>query len=119
MKKLIIILAVMFLASVASAQEWYTANQHQVGWEAGEGAISYNIFLKPAKGTVEPILIGNVSATQAPFTLPGVGRYFPCAQSVSEDGDVSEIVCSDLPENCLNGITFGLKMNPGKPQHLR
>lgn len=118
MKTLLTVILALLVTVSAHAQEWYTANQHTVAWEAGEGAVSYNILLKPNKGG-DPILIGNVSATQAPFTLPGVGRFYPCAQSVSVDGDVSEIVCSDVAENCLNGIVFGLKLNPGKPSNLR
>ncbi len=118
MKKLLLVLAIVLLAVPAFAQTWHTANQHTVSWNAGDGAVSYNLFLKPAKGG-DLIQIGNVTDTQAVFTLPGVGRYYACAQSVSVDGDVSEISCSDVAENCKDGVTFGLKINPGKPTNLR
>lgn len=104
-------------AAGAQAQEWYTANQHTVSWDAGEGAVSYRLYLKPVKGG-DPVLIGEVQATQAAFTLPGVGRFYPCAQSVNGD-DASEIVCADVAANCLGGNTFGLKLNPGNPRNLR
>lgn len=118
MKKLLIVLAILLFAGGASAQTWHTANQHTVAWDAGDGAESYNLFLKPFKGG-EPIMTGTVSVTQAVFTIPRVGRYFACVQSVSADGDVSELACSDVTEDCLNGATFGLKINPGKPHNLR
>ena len=116
MKRFLIILAILMFASPAISETWYTANQHTVAWGAGEGAVSYRIYLKQGNGT--PVLLGDVQTTQAVFTLPGVGRYYACAQSVNGE-DVSEIVCSDLPENCLDGQTFGLKINPGKPKDLR
>lgn len=115
-KRFVFIAACLLVASVASAQQWYTANSHTVAWDAGDGAVSYKLYLKQLGGT--PILIGEAQATQAVFVLPAVGRYYPCVQSVAGE-DVSEIVCSDVAANCLNNNTFGIKMNPGNPHNLR
>ena len=107
---------VLLFASTSFAQQWYTANQHTVAWDAGDGAVSYRLYLKQTGGN--PILVGESQTTQASFTLPTIGRYFPCVQSVAGE-DVSEIVCSDAAANCQNGETFGIKMNPGNPKNLR
>ena len=130
MKKIMMLVAMSFLFAVAvGAQQWHTANQATVAWEAvvGDGIV-YDVLLANSQtdpDKTNPVVIGtDVSETSFTVTLGVEGRYFAGVQAkryVDDETLVSEISWSDDPLVCLDGNTFGLRyfIPPGQAKKLR
>jgi hypothetical protein len=134
MRKIYVLLIILMLLLLcvgikANAQTWATANQKTVGWDAGDLATSYDVFIVKAKAVIEdgvetwipdgdPILIGNTTELHFTITFPE-GRYFAGVQSIRDvDGEripSDDIAWSYLELYCKDGITFGIK-NWNKPE---
>lgn len=124
-------LVAFFLVSIctsAHSQEWHTANQVTVIWDAvtelSNGAvipenslIEYRVWLVSADtdpDKVSPVEIGITSETLYVITLSIEGRFFVGLQTLrkSSDGTLlgkSDVGWTDDPEIVANSKTFGLQ----------
>lgn len=141
MKKLLLVVVLMLVASPAFGQVWTTANEATVAWDAvtklldgstipAADKVSYNTFIKNKK-TGAVISVGNTPALQQTIVFNLEGRYFVGVSTlravVGEDGVTveetmeSEVSWSDVASVCLNGQTFGIRyfVHPNQPQNLR
>lgn len=136
MKKFSLVLVLVaivlsFLTVNAHAQfNWVTANQGTFEWDAitvdGEGDpflpgthveyTSYyvNSLADPIKAN--PIAVEQTTMTQSVVTFPGKGRYWVGVTAhLVDDGsgeilETSQFAWSDVPDDCLNGETFGFQI---------
>lgn len=112
---LLVLLILWTLPEVSEAQQWTTANQVTVSWDAvtvTSGTVSYKTYYRPAAGGAETYA-GTVTSTQDTITLTIEGRYFLGVRSVRNvDGlelESSRISWSDNPADCQGGVTFGVQ----------
>jgi len=130
---------VLFIATVAFAIDWTTANQATVAWDAityqldpGE-RVTYVVYLANAKtdpNKANPVEVAQTQATQQTVTLGTKGSYFVGVKSVIEIDDgagnwsaasESAIGWSDDPQYAQGGAIFGLRFYPAPnvPTELR
>ena len=138
MKKLVLIAALVLIASPVFGQAWHTANQASLAWDAvttntaGDvltGDITYSVYLVNATtdpNKANPALVAEgIVATGLTVTLGTEGRFLAGVRAVrSIDGEVvaeSEMSWSDDPLVVLDGKTFGLRyfLPPGQAKKLR
>lgn len=132
MKKLLLTLAVLLLAAQAFAQTWHTADSKVLAWNAvapiqPTDIITYQVYSKFRTPDAAPQAIGTPTAdNQLTVTFSQEGSYYLCVQTVrlpegETDPLVSDIVCSNQAEYCLDGQTFGVKyfVKPNNPGGLR
>lgn len=134
------VLLVLFLAGVALAQTWYTANQATVAWDAvttidnGDplpptDTIEYVVYLANAvtdPNKTNPVEVARTTNTQQVITLNVEGQYFVGCKAIRKIADGTEvgesvIAWSDDPQYVQNGETFGLRyyLPPSAPNQLR
>jgi len=139
MKKLILmVLAMVFVASISFSQVWYPANQKTIAWDAvttlddgspiptGE-TIRYQIYIvKEGQSKDTAINLGNATNTQFLVTLPNEGKWFVGIETERLDSagvliNKSSVSWSDNTTYCQNGETFGISFFrlPSQPQNLR
>lgn len=143
MKNLCICLILsLFLAlpTLAFSQEWITANQTTITWDAvttlsdgtplsGNDTIAYTIYLSNAITDPDkdnPAEIDTIEDTQKIITLVNEGQYFVGLKSIRKlaDGTVvgeSDIGWSDDPTVATNGDIFGIRyfLPPAIPTNMR
>jgi hypothetical protein len=125
MKKLLLVLVFVLVASVSFGQNWVNTNQATIAWDAvvyelSEGeTLIYKTYLVNAKtdpNKANPAFVGETAGTQYQFTFTEKGSYFVGAKSVvragTEDVAESEIGWSDNPTFAQAGETFGLRFYP-------
>ena len=146
MKKFILFLmtlvVLLVVTSPAVAQfNWVTANQGSFMWDAVEldpdgdpwpagthvEYTSYyvNSVADPTK--TSPIVVEQTTLLRSTVTLPGKGRYLVgvTAHLVDDTSgellETSDFAWSDVPEDCMNGETFGFQLfgGVGAPGSLR
>ena len=133
-KSLFAVLLVLFLAGVAFAQTWYTANQATVEWDAvtvpADSTVEYVVYLANAitdPGKTNPTEVATTTNTSQLITLGTEGSYFVGVKSrrlLTADGSnvgESDISWSDDPTRVLGGATFGLRyfLPPDAPINMR
>lgn len=145
MKKLslILVLAVFLVFSIsisAFGQEWHTANQATITWDAVTGTeggtlfqetdiIEYRVWLSNAitdPDKANPVIVGITPELLYVITLNTEGRFFVGLQTVRKQQQGSEIVLlaeseigwTDDPEIVVDGNIFGLQYYlPPPPPH--
>ncbi len=139
--KLSVIFLVLFLtfSVTAFSQEWHTANQITITWDAVtelEGGlaipepdiIEYRVYLANAvtdPDKTNPAEIDITGDTSYMITLTGEGQYFVGLQTLRKLGGViigkSVIGWTDDPAIVLDGNTFGIRhfLPPMVPVGLR
>ncbi|OGP46230.1 MAG: hypothetical protein A3K30_03940 [Deltaproteobacteria bacterium RBG_13_51_10] len=138
---LLMILAVVSLASAQTVNVWYPVEKAQwkiMAWDAplltdgdplpdpADAALSYNIYVKNAN-TQAVILIGTgITALQQEIVLPKRARYFAGVEAnLLYTGETvpmkSPIAWSTDSVVCKDGQTFGLRFQTGpkEPKELR
>ena len=131
--KIIAILNVILIAFVvianADVSTMQPANQITVAWDETADTTSYRVYTRLLDGTQET-QIKEVTATQYTLTFTTEQALVIGVQAVrtktlpgmTEPVEaVSAIAWSDIPENCLDGQTFGVYYikAPGTPGGLR
>lgn len=119
MKKIIIgFLGVFALAGPAYADEWQTASQDTIAWDAVVKTVNstpitvdhYNVYIR-AEGGTTPILKGQATGLEkvVQFDQEGRWRFGVAAVRVLPDGTEleGEVAWSDNPAVCEDGVTFG------------
>jgi hypothetical protein len=130
------LVAALLLTPAAWAQDWHTANQSTVAWDAvttdadgnpvpGAGErVTYVIYLANAvtdPNKDNPAEIGTTQDLQLLITLGTKGSYWVGVKSVLEVDDgqggwttASESIIgwSDDPQYAQGGVTFGLRYYP-------
>lgn len=120
-KLLLLLLLIPFLFGF----NWVTANQGTFQWDAviAEGGnptgthVEYEVFIIDSVTDVATVF-EITTALQSTVTLPGPGRYWVGTVALLiDDGsgerlNESTMAWSNLPEHCLNGVTFGFQMWP-------
>ena len=138
MKKLLIIIALLLVASVASAQTWHNANQATLAWNAvtqlsdnttipAGNVVKYQVWrrLSPALPTAGEMVAGEITSLQQVVTFTVEGGYFLGVQALRFVDNVkvssSTIAWSDVAANCQGGVTFGIQywLAPTFPVGLR
>ncbi len=130
LNKLSVIFLVLFLtfSVTAFSQEWHTANQITITWDAVtemQGGIAipetdiieYRVYLANAitdSDKTNPAEIDITGDTSYTITLTGEGQYFVGLQTIRKlaDGEVigeSVIGWTDDPAIVLGGATFGIR----------
>lgn len=134
-----LVLALTF-TGITFAQEWHTANQITISWDAvtemqggvaipETDIIEYKIYLSNAvtdPDKTNPAEIDSVNATSYTITLVNEGSYFVGLQTIRTLADEtfageSVIGWSDDPAIVLDGHTFGIRhfLPPLVPTGLR
>ena len=111
------------------AQQWTTANQITVVWDAvtvPTGTVTYQVYTKLELGAAgSEVLVKTVTPTQVLITFLVEGRYFIGVKAVRTVGGVdvgaTNISWSSDATACLNGVTFGAQyyVPPGPIKNLR
>jgi hypothetical protein len=112
-KILPIIMLVLLIAGLASAQTWHTANQQTVAWDAvtektdgtplDPAEVSYRVYMYNAVSDpnhAAPVKLGDTAETQYLITLGVEGKYFVGVSTIrTVDGEEieSEIAWSSDP----------------------
>jgi hypothetical protein len=120
MKKLLIVLAVLAMATPTMAQTWHTANQVTVGWDAvpkivAADTIKYQIYYRTDLVSLGTKLGGEVTETQATVTLPNEGKFWLGAETVRYIAGETDPVRSErkawsnAAEDCGPAGPFGVK----------
>jgi len=117
----------MFLSfgGVVLGQNWHTANQVTLGWDAvsemvdgtpigATDKVKYKVYIKNALTGGEPVELGEVEVLEYLITLNTEGSYFLGVKSLrysSEDTLLSEsIICwSDVAECAEGEEPFGVR----------
>jgi len=137
---LFIALVGLFLAALANAQTWHTANQVTLEWDAvtlidldgtplpADNTVEYEVFSANAMDPDKTgaISLGKTTATQRIITLDVEGSFFLGVKAFRKiaDGTVvgeSEVAWSDNPMYAQNGVPFGVRyfLPPVAPMNLR
>ena len=120
-KYLLLLLLIPFLFGF----NWVTANQGTFQWDAvvAEGGnppgthTEYEVFVIDSVTDIATVF-EVTSVLQSTVTLPAPGRYWVGVKALlMDDGSgerlkESDLARSNLPEYCLNGVTFGFQMWP-------
>ena len=127
MKKVALVtLAILMWSGVALGQEWHTANQVTLGWDAvtqlvdgtaiPEGEIvKYKVWIKNAITGGDPVELVETTDLEFTLTIGSEGKYFLGVQALryQSDGETligESIICwSDVPECCGGNIAFGVQ----------
>ena len=126
MKKLLITIAILLCATVASAQTWHTANQGTFAWDAvtqlSDGTnvpagdiVKYQAYkrLSPALPTAGEKVGSEITTLQQTVSFTTEGGYFVGASAIRYVGadriGESPVAWSDNPAVCANGQAFGFK----------
>jgi hypothetical protein len=130
----VLIVVMLFVAGIALAQTWHTANQATVAWDAvavpAGSTVEYVVYLANAvtdPNKDNPVEIAVTTDLEQLITLNVEGSYFAGVKArriLTADGSnvgESEVAWSDDPQYCLNGETFGLRyfVPPAAPGNLR
>ena len=136
---LFVVLLVLFLAGIALAQTWHTANQATVAWDAvlldnGDpipptDTIEYVVYLSNAitdPDKINPVEVATTTNLEQLITLNVEGSYFVGVKAVRKIADgtnvgESTVAWSDDPQYVQNGQTFGLRyfLPPAAPREIR
>lgn len=136
---LFVVLLVLFLAGIALAQTWHTANQATVAWDAvlldnGDpvpptDTIEYVVYLSNAITDPDknnPVEVATTTNLEQLITLNVEGSYFVGVKAVRKIADgtnvgESTVAWSDDPQYVQNGQTFGLRyfLPPAAPREIR
>ena len=134
MKKILLAIVLsLLLIGPAIAQEWYTANQITVAWDASDGStvdpvipqneISYYVYLSnfmTDQNKENPTRIGETGETQFVITLADSGQYMVGVSAIrTVEGEVvgeSEITWSDTSDPPFGIRFYGA---PPAPTSLR
>ncbi len=136
---LFVVLLVLFLAGIALAQTWHTANQATVAWDAvlldnGDpipptDTIEYVVYLSNAitdPNKLNPVEVATTTNLEQLITLNVEGSYFVGVKAVRKIADgtnvgESTVAWSDDPQYVQNGQTFGLRyfLPPAAPREIR
>jgi hypothetical protein len=82
MKKLFIIISLLLISSVASAQTWYTANQVTLAWDAvpkvltTDQANKYQVYSRNDLVSLGTKIAGEITATQLLISFTVEGQYY-------------------------------------------
>ncbi len=130
----------LVLPNFASSQEWFTANQTTVTWDAvttlsngtplpEDNIIEYAVYLSNAvtdPDKTNPAEIGIAGVTEHIITLVNEGQYFIGLKTIRKlaDGSVigeSDIGWTDDPLIAANGDTFGIRyfLSPSGAKNIR
>ena len=120
MKTLIAVLAVMFFSTGAFAQNWNTANQVTLAWDAvpqdkpTDQPNKYQVYTKAGSPTATPQKAGaETIARQQSVTFATEGRYYLCVGAIRyPQGETigihsSRLACSDIAADTATGA-FGV-----------
>lgn len=148
MKKTLLILRLTIITFIITpvfsyAENWVSTNQATVAWDAvstlNDGSsvpvtdvIRYNVFIRDRKSGVTTEVAHEILETRYTISFDPEGFWHIGAQAVryvSVDGLIpsgdeplmSEIIWSDVAENCADGVTFGIRHHipPGKVRNIR
>ena len=141
MKRFFSVIAILLIfTGIAFAQQWYTANQATVEWDAvttldnGDplpptDIMEYVVYLANAitdPNKDNPSEIATTTSTSQLITLNVEGSFFVGVKAVRKiaDGTVvgeSEVAWSDDPQFVQGGETFGLRyfLPPAAPGNMR
>ncbi len=126
-KYFVVATAVMLLVfgTIALGQDWYTANQVTLQWEAvtttedgtelpATDKVKYKVFIKNAITGGTEVELGEVEAVEYTITLNTEGSYFLGVRALRySSGDVllsESIICwSDIAECAAEGKPFGVR----------
>lgn len=124
MKKLFIIFAILIVASIASAQTWYEANQVTFAWDAvttlsdgtaipSGNTVKYQVYTKPNSVSAGVKTGGEITATQLLISFTTEGQYFLGVEALRYSGTTllsksNPITWSDVASNCQGGVAFGV-----------
>ena len=126
MKKLLLIISILLIASLASAQTWHTANQGTFAWDASttlvdgspvpaSDTIKYQAYkrLSPALPTAGEKSGDEITALQQTVSFTVEGGYFVGVTAIryvgTERVSESQVAWSDNPAVVANGQAFGFK----------
>jgi hypothetical protein len=135
----VLVVAILFVAGIALAQTWHTANQATVAWDAvlldnGDpipptDTVEYVVYLSNAitdPNKDNPVEVATTTDTDQVITLNVEGSYFVGVKAVRKIADgtnvgESVVAWSDDPQYVQNGETFGLRyfLPPAAPSNLR
>ena len=130
MKKVIFItlaLCIAFGTAIAAVNQMIQANQITVEWDAANNAEAYRVWTRDMlTGGTETMVI-ECQGTEATIAFETDFAGYIGVQAVRYDevegnqvATVSAIIWSDVPEDCLNGQTFGRYFfGIGKASNLR
>lgn len=137
-----VVMLLLFFSSLTEAQEWKTANQVTVAWDAvtvkqdgeaipAEDIVEYTLYLSNAVTDPDksnPVEIGSTRELQYTITLNTEGKYFAGIKSkrivvnadqTEEVVGESEIVWSDDPAVAPNPFGLRYYLPPASPSGLR
>jgi uncharacterized protein YxeA len=126
MKRLLIVIVILLITSLASAQTWHTANQGTFAWNASttlsdgssvpvNDTVKYQAYkrLSPALPTAGEKAGAEITTLQQTVSFTVEGGYFVGVSAIRYTGTErigeSQVAWSDNPAVCVNGQTFGFK----------
>ena len=132
MKKLILVFAILILATSVQAQTWWTANQVTVAWDAvakiqPTDTIKYQTYYRTDLVSLGTALGGEVEQTQATLTMPTEGKFWLGVETLRYvAGEAIPFrserkAWSNIAEDCGPAGPFGVQhfILPGWPGGLR
>lgn len=135
MKKLFIIISLLLISSIASAQTWYTANQVTLAWDpvakvaTTDQANKYQVYSRNDLVSLGTKVAGEITATQLLISFSVEGQYYLGVESIRYPAGATvgipsatkawSNVAADTNNNPFGvsyiikpAITTGLRLNP-------